>query len=46
MTLELLYLLLVRDLQAKTSHQVLIYLQMQCKSHNPWQIAEFEIKAD
>lgn len=46
MTLDLLYLLLVSDIQAKGSHQVLIYLQMRSKSRNPWQIAEPEIKTD
>lgn len=46
MTLDLLYLILVSDIQVKGSYQVLIYLQMQSKSRNPWQIAEFEIRAD
>lgn len=46
MTGGLLYLLFVSDIQKKGSHQVLIYLQMQSKSYNPWQIAEPEIKAD
>lgn len=46
MTVDLLYLLFVSDIRKNGSHQILIYLQMQSKSHNPWQIAEPEIKAD